>query len=62
MPAKSTRSAKRPRQGKTLKNFTPEALEAARQFKGFKAPPTPRKLQGKHAAAIRRAVRSYYLG
>ncbi len=46
--------------------MSPEAVEAMKAIQaakaGAKAARTPRRLQGKKAAAIRRAVRSYYLG
>jgi len=46
----------------TVKNLSAQALNAAKQFKDVYQPRTPAKLKGKHAAAIKRAVRSYYLG
>ena len=46
-----------------VKNMSPEALEAIKAFKGRgKAPRTPARLKSPHEAAIRRAVRAYYLG
>ena len=46
-----------------VKNLSPKALEAIKAFKGLgKAPRIPAKLLGPNFAAIRRAVRAYYLG
>ena len=46
-----------------VKNLSPKALRAIKALKGLgKAPRTPAKLKGPNEAAIRRAVRSYYLG
>ena len=46
-----------------VKNLSPKALEAAKAFKGWGKPPkTPAKLKSPHEAAIRRAVRAYFLG
>ena len=46
-----------------VKNLSPKALEAIKAFKGRGKPPrTPAKLKGPNEAAIRRAVRAYYLG
>jgi hypothetical protein len=42
--------------------MSPEAIQAARAFKGLSVSKTPSKLKGKRAAAIKRAVRAYYLG
>ena len=42
--------------------WSPKALDAAKAFKGIKVAKTPAKLKGKKAAAILRAVRTYYLG
>ena len=46
-----------------VKNMSAKMLKAAMAFKGRGKPPrTPAKLKGPHEAAIRRAVRAYYLG
>ena len=46
-----------------LKNLSPKALEALKAFKGLGKPPKwPAKLKSPHEAAIRKAVRDYYLG
>ena len=46
-----------------IKNMSPKALEAIKAFKGLGKPPRiPAKLRGPNYAAIRRAVRAYYLG
>ena len=44
------------------RTWSSKALDAARAFKGIKVAKTPAKLKGKKAAAIERAVRTYYLG
>ena len=46
-----------------IKNMSPKALEAIKALKGLGKPPRwPVKLRGPNYAAIRRAVRAYYLG
>lgn len=51
---------------KLATKMSPKAVEAVKAIQrakaGEKASRTPRKLQGKKAASIRKAVRSYYLG
>ena len=42
--------------------MSPKALEAIKAFKGIKAGRIPAKRKGPHFAAIRKAVRAYYLG
>ena len=55
-----SKSAKKPL---VLKNLSPTALEAIKAFKGLGKPPRwPAKLESPHKAAIRRAMRAYYLG
>jgi hypothetical protein len=43
-------------------SWPPQAIEAAREFKHVHAARAPTKLKGEKAAAIRRAVLSYYRG
>lgn len=46
-----------------VKNLSPRALRAIKALKGLSKPRrTPAKLKGPHEAAIRRAVRAYFLG
>ena len=45
-----------------IKNMSPETLDAIKAIKGIKTPRMPTKLKSPHHAAIRRAVRAYYLG
>ena len=47
---------------RTVKRMSPVAKSAARAWKGLKVTTTPAKLKGKKADAIKRAVRSYYVG
>jgi len=42
--------------------WSPKALEAAKAFKGIKVAKPLAKLKGTKAAAIQRAVRTYYFG
>ena len=51
-----------PRKPTTVKNMSPKAITAARAFKGLSVAKTPAKLKGKRTAAIKRAVRDFYLG
>jgi hypothetical protein len=45
-----------------VKNMSAKARAAAKAFKGLKLNKTPGKLEGTRAKAIKRAVRSYYIG
>lgn len=45
-----------------VRNMSGKAMEAAKAFKGAKASDASPRPKGKNAAAIKRAVRSYYLG
>ena len=51
-----------PRKPRVITNMSPKALKAAKAFKGLAPLKAPAKLMGPNAAAIKRAVRSYFFG